>query len=82
MAMPPKSKPEKNPSVVTLKASNYQPNARELREDLRVDVSFEEALGALVKPVKVETAPRKKNRDFLNFICLTHTPPPRSPECS
>ena len=51
-----KSKPEKKkPPVVTLKASSYQPNAMELREDLRVDASFEKALGALVKPVKVKT---------------------------
>lgn len=40
--------------VVTMKPLSYQPNAKELREDLRIDVPLEKALGSLVKPVKVK----------------------------
>ena len=32
---------------------SYQPNARELKEDLRLDGTFADAIRALVKPVKV-----------------------------
>ncbi|MCY3629063.1 MAG: hypothetical protein OXG94_03505 [Bacteroidetes bacterium] len=59
MAKPPAElKPEKDLPVATLNFSSYQPGLKELREDLRGEASFDEALGALVKPVKVKTERR------------------------
>ncbi|MXX59826.1 MAG: hypothetical protein F4246_03040 [Rhodothermaceae bacterium] len=61
MAKQSKLKPRKDLPVATLKASSYQPNAKELREDLRVDVSFDQALSALVTPVKIKTKRQQKD---------------------
>ena len=33
--------------------SGYQPNKEELKADLRVDATFDEAVEALTKPVKI-----------------------------
>ena len=41
------------PPVVELMHPSYQPSKAELEEDLRVEESFDEAVQALVRPVKV-----------------------------
>ena len=41
------------PREVELVHPSYQPSKAELAEDLRVDATFEEAVQALVRPVKV-----------------------------
>lgn len=55
-----KQRPARDHLVVTVKPLSYQPNAKELRQDLRVDAPFEEALGSLVKPVKVKKESEKE----------------------
>ena len=42
-----------NRSEVEVPHPSYQPNARELKEDLRLEGTFADAIRALVKPVKV-----------------------------
>ena len=55
------AKPE-IPTVRTVDPS-YQPSAAELEEDLRVDATFEEALKAVTRTVKVEYyKPERKRR--------------------
>ena len=51
-----KLKPD--PVEVEIAQSAYQPSKAELEEDMRVDVSFEEALDALVMPVKIKRVPK------------------------
>ena len=46
-----KEKPE--PHAVRVVQSSYQPNRAELEADLRVDASFDEAVDALARPVRV-----------------------------
>ena len=46
------------PVEVEVVSSTHQPTKAELEEDLRVNVSFEEALDALVMPVKIKRVPR------------------------
>ena len=41
------------PPVVKLVHPSYQPSKAELEEDLRVEESFDEAVQALVRPVRV-----------------------------
>ena len=41
------------PRDVNIVHPSYQPNWAELREDLRVDATFEELAKAVVRPVKV-----------------------------
>ena len=41
------------PQEVELVHPSYQPSKAELEEDLRVDATFDEAVQALVRPVKV-----------------------------
>ena len=41
------------PLVLELVHPSYQPSKAELEEDLRVDATFEEAVQALVRPVKI-----------------------------
>ena len=47
--------PEKpaEPPVLEVMHPSYQPSKAELEEDLRVDATFDEAVQALVRPVKV-----------------------------
>ena len=41
----------------------YQPSAVELREDLRINATFEEAVKALVRPVRIRyVLPKKRQR--------------------
>ena len=53
-----KRPPRPEPVEVEIAQSTYQPSKAELEEDLRVNVSFEEALDALVMPVKIKRVPR------------------------
>ena len=41
------------PSDVEIAHSGYQPSKEELRADLRVDATFDEAVEALTKPVRI-----------------------------
>ena len=45
-------KPSK-PPIVEVPPTDYQPTAKELREDLRLKGTFEDAIKALVRPVRV-----------------------------
>ena len=58
--MPKAPKPQqiRDRPVARVKPSSYQPNAKELRQDLRVNAPFEKALGSLVKPVEMKTERR------------------------
>ncbi len=58
--MPARKKPE--PPEITLIAPSYQPSAAELREDLRLDATFEELTAAVVQPVKIRYAMPGKKR--------------------
>ena len=49
-----------DPPVVELVHPSYQPSKAELKEDLRVDATFEEAVQALVRPVKVHYVKRSR----------------------
>jgi len=51
------------PREVEIIHPSYQPSAAELREDLRIDATFEEAVKALVKPVRIQyVLPKKRQR--------------------
>ena len=52
MAQRPQLNPAERP-IVEVVRSSYQPPKAELKEGLRVDVTFNEAVQALVQPVKV-----------------------------
>ena len=56
-----KQKPK--PREVELAHSSYQPPRAELREDHRVDATFEEIVEACLRPVKIRyVMPRKRKR--------------------
>lgn len=46
--------------VLDVAHPSYQPSKAELEEDARVNATFEEAVKALVKPVKINYIPRPK----------------------
>ena len=46
------------PSDVEIARSVYQPSRAELEADLRVDATFDEAVDALTKPVKIRYVSR------------------------
>ena len=48
------------PPVVEVVRSSYQPSKAELEEDLRVNATFEEAVQALARPVRVRYVLRPK----------------------
>ena len=50
------------PREVKIVHPSYQPSRAELREDLRVDATFEEGMRALVQPVKVQYVPTPRDR--------------------
>lgn len=51
------------PREVEIIHPSYQPSAAELREDLRLEGTFEDAIKALVRPAKVRyVLPRKRKR--------------------
>ena len=49
-----------SPREIKLPDPSYQPTAAELREDLRVNATFEEAAKSVVQPVKVRYVKTKK----------------------
>ncbi len=53
-------KPE--PPIVDLPEQSYQPSVAELRETIRLPGTFEDAIKALVSPVKVRRIPIRKWR--------------------
>ncbi len=57
-------KPEQPPTrTVDVVDPSYQPNREQLREDLRVDATFEELSKVVVQPVKVRyVKPTKPKR--------------------
>ncbi len=44
----------KKPRKVKIVHPSYQPSRAELREDLRLPATFDQAIKALVRPVKIE----------------------------
>ena len=48
------------PGDVEIAHSDYQPSKAELEADLRVDATFDEAVKALTKPVKIRYVSRPK----------------------
>jgi len=50
------------PPVLEVMHSSYQPSKAELEEDLRVDATFDEAVRALVQPVKVRYFKYRRKR--------------------
>ncbi len=48
--------------VVRVPHSSYQPTAKELGEDLRLEGTFEDAVKALVRPVRVRQVMPPKTR--------------------
>ena len=50
------------PREVELVHPSYQPSKAELEEDLRVDATFDEAVQALVRPVKVRYVKRPRRK--------------------
>ena len=50
------------PTILVKPHTDYQPTAKELREDLRLKGTFEDAVKALVRPVTVrKVMPPKSN---------------------
>ncbi len=52
--------PQKEPRVVEIIRSDYQPSQAELEEDLSIDASFEELMQSVVQPVDIKYIPRPK----------------------
>ena len=50
------------PRTVDVPHPSYQPTAKELREDLRLKGTFEDAVKALVRPVRVRQVMPPKRR--------------------
>ena len=51
------------PREVEIFHPSYQPRAAELREDLRINATFEETVKALVRPVRIRyVLPKKRQR--------------------
>ena len=48
--------------MVTVVSPDYQPSKAELDKDTRVDATFDEALDALTKPVRLRYVKRPKAR--------------------
>ena len=55
--MPKKPKPP----VVEIPDQSYQPSVKDLNEDIRLPGTFEDAVKALVRPVKVQRIPMGKS---------------------
>lgn len=51
---------KQKPRTVEVVRSSYQPSKRELEADARVPASFEQAVAALTKPVKIQYIDRPK----------------------
>ena len=50
------------PPVVEVVHPSYQPSKAELEEDMRIDATFEEAVQALTRPVRIRYIPRPPKR--------------------
>ena len=57
-----KSEPDNTHALPVLKdaSSTYQPSKAKLEEDPRVDATFEEAIQALARPMRIRYVPRAK----------------------
>ena len=53
----------KPPREVEIVHPDYQPSTAELEADTRVDATFEEAVQALVSPVRINYIQRPKRQD-------------------
>ena len=60
MTSNPKTQDDK--TEVEIVRHGYQPNRAELKEDLRVDATFDEAVQALAKPVKIKYTKTPKGK--------------------
>ncbi len=58
----PKKIKKPQPRTVHIVDPSYQPSRSELREDLRLKGTFEDAVKALVKPVNVQRMMPRKDR--------------------
>ncbi len=58
----PKETKQPEPRIVDVVDPSYQPSRAELREDLRLKGTFEDAIKALVRPVKVRYVKPPKKR--------------------
>ena len=52
--------PKLPPPEVKIVRPSYQPSKAELEEDMRVDATFDEAVKALTRPVRIRYIPRPK----------------------
>ena len=52
--------------IISVPHTSYQPTAKELREDLRLRGRFEDAVKALVRPVRVRQVMPPKTRGNTN----------------
>ena len=50
------------PRKINLIDPSYQPSRKELREDLRVNATFEELTAAVVRPVKIRYVTPERKR--------------------
>ena len=61
-----KSKPQhqspRRVASIMLIHPSYQPSAKELREDLRIEATFEELTAAVVRPVKIRYVKPERKR--------------------
>ena len=59
----PRNQSPKRAAPITLVDPSYQPSAKELREDLRIDATFEELTAPVVRPAKIRyVKPTRKSR--------------------
>ncbi|MDE0261422.1 MAG: hypothetical protein OXJ37_03350 [Bryobacterales bacterium] len=59
----PQNQSPKRAASITLVDPSYQPSAKELHEDLRIDATFEELTAAVVRPAKIRyVKPTRKPR--------------------
>ena len=57
-----KEKRQDKKPTVKVPHPSYQPNARELKDDLRLEGTFEDAIKALVSPAKIHRIMPKRKR--------------------
>ena len=48
-----KTPPKREPRIIQVKPSTYQPSRKELNEDVRIDATPEELADAVLRPVRV-----------------------------
>ncbi len=57
-----KEKRQDKPRTVEVPHPSYQPNARELKDDLRLEGTFKDAIKALVSPAKIRRVMPNRKR--------------------